>query len=165
MAWFCFSDVEAIPYYFNFQSGSMQYYFPQLTVRVGGTSCSLLRPCSTMSRTVISHRAALTTFCAAKEYIRVQLASGVTTPGILEASSFPLRAQQLWQRPTQLSELLMMAQVHGPTFVDGERRQRADRSGARRDAMIELPLRHSPLMHPHQTAPHRTPHSTWASTR
>mmetsp|Transcript_45241 Transcript_45241/g.79797 ORF Transcript_45241/g.79797 Transcript_45241/m.79797 type:complete len:282 (+) Transcript_45241:3-848(+) len=66
-----------------------------------------------MTRQVIAERASLATFRSARNYTYAALSKGAATAAQLEAASLPLRAQQLWQRPVQLSELLMMAQYLG----------------------------------------------------
>ena len=112
--WFLLTDADGVPYYFNFNSGQLQYSFPQLSTRTQGVGDSaLLRPCSTMSRTVLRCRLALPSYMAASEYIYSLLESGVVAVTQLEAESCALRAQQLWQHPLPLSAVLMLGQYLG----------------------------------------------------
>ena len=114
LGWLLFADKHGAPYFYNFHSGQYQPHFPDVK-EVGG--CNMLRR-GAITSNAAAHSKRLPTYVSARDHTATLLASGVTDAVGLEAASCPLRAMDLWLRPTLLSQLLAMGSYLGVHALD-----------------------------------------------
>jgi hypothetical protein len=111
LSWLQFVDAdEAVPYFYNFRTGQMQWGFPDLAELQSSS------PLCTPRKQTVSEDAYMRTvpaFLAARSYVELLLATGVETALSLEARSCGCRSARLWRKPTPLAPLLLAARHLG----------------------------------------------------